>query len=124
MHRIRLFTGNDGQLSFQPTLRKHLIRGIGAYDQGCLNGSFIVANRTVAIRPIDLFQFSIAVYRNQLVEIPGGTAFVHHRFDLWPNDGPNLRPALHTALADGGGMFVGANTWTIAVVVKLDEFRS
>lgn len=51
-----------------------------------------VADGTVTIGPVNFFQFSVAVDGDELIEIPGGFAAGHYRFDLRADDGP-LSPA-------------------------------
>jgi hypothetical protein len=78
----------------------------------------------VAVGPIDFFQFSVAVDGDELIEIPGGFAAGHNRFDLRADDGPDFQPTLGAVLAKSARMFVRANAGTITVVVELNKART
>ena len=52
--------------------------------------------------------------------MPTGLASRQDGFDLRPDDGPYLGPALFSALAEGVGMLVFADAGAVGVVIELD----
>jgi molybdopterin converting factor subunit 1 len=94
---------------------------VGADDKGAADDSGGVADGTVAVGPVDVFEFSVAEDGDELVFVPGGFAGGHDGVDLRTDDRPDLRPAVDAALAEGAGMLVGSDAGAVGVVVELDE---
>src|SRR6202011_2761908 len=81
-----------------------------------------VADWTVAIGPIDIFELSVADDGDELILVPGCLTFGHDGCDLGSDDGPNLWPAVAAILSEGCGMLVAPEAGAIGVVIELDEF--
>ena len=73
--------------------------GVGADDEDAADDSGGVADGAVAVGPVDVFEFAVAEDRDELVFVPGGDAGGHDGIDLRADDGPDLGPAVGTALA-------------------------
>ncbi len=78
------------------------------------------ADRTVAVGPVDVLEFAVAIDGDELVLVPAGFAAGEDRFDLGADDRPDLGPALFSALAKGTRVLVLADAGTVSIVIKLD----
>ena len=93
--------------------------GFGADDKDSADVA-TAADRTVAVGPVDVFEFAVAIDGDELVFVPAGLTAGHDRFDLRADDGPNLGPALFSTLAESAGVLVLADAGTVSIVIKLD----
>src|SRR6202012_1241761 len=85
---LQLVGGQDG------------LRGFSADDESAADGSGCVAYWTVAIRPVDVFEFSVAIDGDELILVPGGFARAHDRLDLGTDYEPDFGPAVAALLAE------------------------
>jgi hypothetical protein len=97
------------------------VGGFGGDDECAADLSAGVADWTVAIGPIDVFQVSISEDGDELILVPGCLTAGHDGFDLRSDDGPYLRPALDAILSQSARMLVGAEAGAVGVVIELDE---
>ena len=93
--------------------------GFGADDKDAADVG-TAADRTVAVGPVDVLEFAVAIDGDELVLVPAGFAAGEDRFDLGADNGPNLGPALFSALAESAGVLVLSDAGTVSIVIKLD----
>jgi hypothetical protein len=95
--------------------------GFGADDEGAADRSMAIADGTVPVGPVDIFELSVADDGDELILVPACVAFGHDGLDLRSDDWPNLGPAVDAILSERAGMFVGADAGAIGIVIELDE---
>ena len=117
----------DLQLLEEPNV---LPRGVHArsgflnYHEHAGDAPVIVANRTVSVGPVNIFDTAISLDRHELIFVPCRFASCENTFDLRTDDRPDFVPVLTAFRAKGDNVAPArAEARLVSVVVYLDEIR-